>query len=306
MAAETGSVIALPLVWLPVLALFLALSIGLSLHQISRLAAQPKTTSQRLPELGTTTPGTSWLHRWDPRCKLAGLLGFALLATALTSPPMVFTALLLAAASVVMARLPWQRSLRRLQAINGFLILLLIVLPLSAANRPEDTLVIFGSLQSLTFNLRGLLLALTIAGKAWTVALLIEPMLATAPLSTTMAGLSQLGVPRKISELLLIAYRYLFVFRDEAARMRNGMLARGFQLRRSWAGLRDLGNFLGMLLVRSFERTEQVQQAMLARGYNGHLPHHQPMRAMPVDLLGTGLVIGLGIMLLLIDRLAAG
>lgn len=308
MGGEANPIISLSLAWLPIAGLTLSLCIAWSLRalrHIGRFAAQPPSGGWPPVELGCRT-GSSILHRWDPRCKLTALLGFALLAVSLSSLHLVFAAVLLAGACIALAGLPWRRPLRRLQSINGFLIMLLVVLPLTAATHPGDTLVVFGDLHWLTFNLRGLLLALTIVGKAWTVALLVEPMLATAPLAATMSGLKRLGVPRKVGELLLIAHRYLFVFCEEAARMHSGMLARGFRPRRSWAGLRDLGNFLGMLLVRSFERTQQVQQAMLARGYTGQLPQPQAVRAGPADWLGASLVIGLGCLLLLADRLAAG
>jgi len=32
-----------------------------------------------------------------------------------------------------------------------------------------------------------------------------------------------------------------------------------------------MGNLVGMLLVRSFDRTERVRDAMLSRGYSGRL-----------------------------------
>lgn len=309
MNTETNPVVTLSFLWLPLLALILIFCLALSLLALRRMVglSDPPGTAGRQPDgLGSDAAGASFLHRWETRCKLASLIGFALVATSLTTPALILAALLLAGAISALAGLPWQRPLRRLQAINGFLVMLLLVLPLSAVTRPEDTLVVFGNLSGPVVNLRGLLLALTIIGKAWTVALLVEPMLATAPLATTMAGLSRLGLPRKLGQLLLITHRYLFVFCAEAARMHGGMLARGFHPHRSCAGLRDLANFLGMLLVRSYERTEQIQQAMLARGYTGQLPQEQARRIMPADWLGVLFVAALGSALLLADRLVEG
>ena len=273
---------------------------------ISGLRAVHHLAGQSLPELGADAAGTSPLHRWDPRCKLAALLGFALFAVSLASPWSVLAALLCAVGLQTLSGLPWQRPLHRLRAISGFLLMLIIVLPLTAANRPEDSLLIFEGLPGLAANLRGLELALVITGKAWTVALLAEPMLATAPPAATMAGLHRLGLPPTVTSLLLITHRYLFVFREEAFRLRLGMQARGFRPRPSWTGLRELGNFLGMLLVRSYERTQRVQQAMLARGYRCTLPEPPSAPTLPTDRLATGLVLMFGLLLLLADRWVMG
>lgn len=300
MIDNTSHLLVLSSLWLLPLVLGIICVIAFSLRALHRLA------DQALPGLGDLAAESSRLHRWEPRFKLASLLGFALFTVSLNSLWLVLTALVLTGAIVALAGVPWRRPLRRLQAINGFLIMLLIMLPLTAATRPGDTLVMFNQLPGPTLNLRGLLLALTIVGKAWTVALLVESMLATAPLADTMAGLNRLGLPRKVGTLLLVSHRYLFVFYDEATRMRTGMQARGFRRRATWSGLRDLGNFLGILLVRSYERTQQVQQAMLARGYSGRLPQPPTRKAVPADWLAAGLVLSLGAALLLADHLVAG
>jgi len=286
--------------WLVPAALGIMLVATLALQALQRLVEQP------LTELGAAAAGGSPLHRWEPRCKLAALLGFALCAVSLTSLWLVLAALLAAAGGQALSGLPWQGPWRRLQAISGFLVMLVVVLPLTATVRPGDILLQFAGLSGLAINLRGLELALLITGKAWTVALLAEPMLATAAPAATLAGLQQLGLPRRAVSLLLISHRYLFVFRDEAARMRIGMQARGFRPRPSWTSLHDLGNFFGMLLVRSYERTERVQQAMLARGYRGVLPQPEKISVLPADWLAAALVLALGLGLLLADRLAGG
>lgn len=300
MTGDGPAILLLSPLWLLLPALVLLCVIAGSLRALHRLASQPP------PELGAAAHGSSLVHRWEPRCKLIALLGFALFAVTLTSPWLVGVALLVAGGVHILSGLPWHRPLRRLQAISGFLVMLLVVLPLTAATRPGDPFILFEGLAGLAVNLRGLELAMVIAGKACTVALLAEPLLATAPPAATMAGLQRLGLPPTIGSLLLMTHRYLFVFRDEMVRMRTGMQARGFRPRTSMAGLHDLSNVLGMLLVRSYERTERVQQAMLARGYRGSLPQPEQPPALSGDWVAAGMMLTLGLALLVTDRLVAG
>ena len=301
-----------PTLQLPLTALLpvfgvLALCLWLVLSALSRMAQERESaTEPMLPLIGSDQPGHSPLHNWDPRWKIAAILLFAFCAVALNHPVAIAGALGVAVAIVRIGRLPWARSLRRLQAMNGFLAMFLIVMPLTAAVQPDDFLVIFGGLTSWPLNLRGLKLALLIIGKAWTLALLMEPLLATAPLGATIWGLTRLGLPTRVSELLLIAHRYLHVFFDELQRMRRGMEARGFHTGQGLAPLSDYGNFIGMLLVRSYERTHRVYDAMQARGYSGTMPDHYRFATGPADRLKGLLLVTFGLGLLLGDQLLRG
>jgi cobalt/nickel transport system permease protein len=101
--------------------------------------------------------------------------------------------------------------------------------------------------------------------------------------------------------MALMAHRYIFVFLHEAKRMSTGMRVRGFQKRTDMETMRVLGNFVGMLLVRSIDRTERVYQAMLARGYNGTFPSCYTFQAQCTDWL-LGLVwLGIALLLLFLD-----
>jgi cobalt/nickel transport system permease protein len=187
--------------------------------------------------------------------------------------------------------------------MSGFLGMFLLIMPLTVVTHPEDILLVFSGLEFLSFNLRGLQLALAIVGKACAVALLMEPLLATASLARTVEGLTRLGVPEKVAQMILLAHRYIFVFLEEARRMKTGMQVRGFQPRTSTETLQVMGNFLGMLFVRSFERTHRVYAAMQSRGYRGRFPAPFYFEVTAGDWLHAGVWLLLGIGLLVFDRL---
>jgi cobalt/nickel transport system permease protein len=52
----------------------------------------------------------------------------------------------------------------------------------------------------------------------------------------------------------------------------EAMRARGFAPKLDMRTWRAYGNFTGMLLVRSMERAERVEEAMRCRGFSGKFP----------------------------------
>lgn len=246
---------------------------------------------------------TSLFHGWDVRCKLVTLFLYAFLVASLQNLSLALVAVGISLIALLLARTPLTRVLLRLLAISGFLGMFLVVMPFSAPAHDGDTILIFAGLKSLEFNLRGLLLAATIAAKGIAIALLAEPMLGTAPLPVSLHGLSRLGVPDMAGQMVLLSHRYLHVFSSEAQRMATGMQVRGFRKRTSLATLRAVANFLGMLFVRSFERTERVFDAMRARGWRGHFPETTPRDLRATDLLWSSVWLLSGIVLVVLDRL---
>lgn len=290
--------------WL-LLLLFLPLAVYSGFRMLLGMLRKGEGAKERdwtVPQVEFEGGGESPVHLWDVRFKLCSFLVLSFLVVSLEHPQIAVAALLLALAAYRLAAIPWRRGLKRLLGMTGFLSMFLLMLPLTAVPRAGDLVLVFGNFDLLSFNLRGLDLALLIILRATTVALLMEPLLATAPLPVTLAGLSRMGVPQRLTELLLISHRYLYVFVHEARRMQVGMEVRGFRKKTNVATLRSVGNFVGMLFVRSFERTERVYAAMVARGYQGAWPQTINFSSSAGDYLKTLLVIGCGALLLLVDR----
>lgn len=111
-----------------------------------------------------------------------------------------------------------------------------------------------------------------------------------------VAGLSWFRVPQSLIEILMFAYRYIFVLLDEAQviyqaqknRFGYTSLARGFQ---------SFGTLTGSLILRVFEHSQNVSVSMVQRGYDGHLPlvKHQSFKTAEI-LASLGLVAVFGIL----------
>lgn len=243
------------------------------------------------------------LNRWDVRCKIVAILIFSFIIASLKHLTPALVAICISSLVLLIARASFAKALLRLLAIAGFISMFFMVMPFSVPVHSKDTVLVFGKMDWLVFNLRGLLLAATIAAKAVAITLLMEPLLSTASLPVTLHGLSLLGVPEMAGQMVLLSYRYLHVFRHEARRMSSGMQVRGFRKHTDMQTLRAVANFLGMLLVRSFERTERVFDAMLARGYNGRFPEPAEPRIKTGDIVKAAVLLAVGAALIIYDRI---
>jgi cobalt/nickel transport system permease protein len=63
-------------------------------------------------------------------------------------------------------------------------------------------------------------------------------------------------------------YRYLGVLIEEFNTMRRAATARNLMSSKRWQRL-VVGNMMGSLFLRTYDRGDRVYQAMLARGYTG-------------------------------------
>lgn len=68
--------------------------------------------------------------------------------------------------------------------------------------------------------------------------------------------------------MTLLAYRYLEELGEMLTTMQRAMKLRGFQPRQfSSRNLRIFAQLTGSILIRSYERSQRVYQAMILRGY---------------------------------------
>jgi cobalt/nickel transport system permease protein len=256
-----------------------------------------------IPAVDSQAFGASPFHRWDPRIKIVSLLFYTLCVSSLATMPWACAGLFTSLVAVGVARIPLRYPLRRLAAMGTFLTMFVVVMPLTAPVHSGDTTVTFEHMAWISLNLRGLLAALLICVKACTIALIVEPLLATAPFAATVQALARLRLPAVACQMLLLTHRYVFVFQDEASRMAKGMAARGFVKRTNLLTLRTVGHFLGILLVRSFERTQRIYDAMLSRGYDGSFPKSAEFQARRSDWVKGGGWVAWATALVVLDRL---
>jgi cobalt/nickel transport system permease protein len=236
------------------------------------------------------------IKRWDPRFKTAALGILIITIALLKSIPVAGVALLVAVVVIAVSALPLQFISNGLSFILVFLVPFFIIMPFSYPGEAAYKFL------GLSFAWEGLRYATLIFTKALAIVLISFSIFGSSRFDVSMIALQRLRCPKVIVQMLLFTYRYTYVFLEEMQRMHTSMLARGFVARANTTTLRIYGNFVGTLLVRSFERTDRVYKAMLSKGYQGELHSMVKFQSSLSDYIKTLIVLAFVILLLVADH----
>lgn len=213
----------------------------------------------------------------DPRARLAATLIFLVSIAFVRDVKILAAAVLIGVLAAVIARLPAASTMRRLATVEGFLLLLLVSLPITVPGRE-----MFGAF-GISASWEGFERAIQIVARVNAGILVIAALISTMGTSALAGAMVGIGIPATLANLLQLTVRYIALFQEEYARLRCAMRARAFQPgsdRHSW---RTLGHLIGMLIVRSVERAERVSRAMRCRGFQGRFPDTQRARLRATD-----------------------
>jgi len=95
-------------------------------------------------------------------------------------------------------------------------------------------------------------------------------LVATTGLNAICASLTRLGLPRVLTALMVMLYRYIFLLGQEANRMKRAHDLRA--VNDQGVDLRTYGSLASLLLLRAYARGERIHAAMLCRGFDGEMP----------------------------------
>lgn len=123
----------------------------------------------------------------------------------------------------------------------------------------------------------GLIILGSVTIKAFLSLLVLNILTLSTSIPLLLQALVILKMPPLLVSIFASMYRYIGVLTNEFKAMRRAATSRNFapknlyNLRRSdrhWQR-QVLGNMLGMLFIRTYDRGDRIYQAMLARGYQG-------------------------------------
>lgn len=214
--------------------------------------------------------GKSFLHRLDARVKLSLAIICVILIASVPVPGiafLIFWILIILLLSII-ARIP----------LGYILIRSAIVIPFSGFAAFSYALSVtsgdvFWQFGPFTLTSDGIIRSLQLLTRAWIAVSLMILLVNTTPFDRILHSLRSLKIPPLLILLLSFFYRYLYLFWDEAERMQRARNARYYG--GYWGRQLALFNRLvAMLFLRTYERAENVQNAMVARGWDGEVRLH--------------------------------
>jgi cobalt/nickel transport system permease protein len=219
----------------------------------------------------------SFMHRLDPRTKLTGSLMFVL-AVVLT-PPGTWKAYAVYLVALLMlfmlSRLPFKYVLKRSLVVFPFAIMVAVFMPFFKDGQAAASIDIGAWHIAITYE--GLSILLNVIVKSWLCILCLIILSSTTRFADLLLSLQWLKVPSVFIEITSFMYRYMFVIADQAMRMQMARDSRNFGVTRKNI-FKTMGNMIGMLFIRSYERAERIYAAMLSRGYNGQEMVSRPFK----------------------------
>ncbi|MGB9616324.1 MAG: cobalt ECF transporter T component CbiQ [Desulfomonilaceae bacterium] len=243
-------------------------------------------------ELEEFALGNTWVHSLDPRIKIVVAVIFSVLVALNNSLGSSLLSLALPVFLVLSARLDLRAVFVRLAIVNGFILFIWMFLPFTTRG---ETLYTLGPL---SIQREGIHQALLITVKSNSIILMGLALLGTSEIFTLVHALSHLGMPDKLVHLFFFCFRYIHVIHDEYHRLVNAMKMRGFQPRTNIHTYRSYAYLVGMLLIRSFDRSKRILNAMKCRGFKGrfYILHHYEMKRYDYALALSSLAFSVAIL----------
>ncbi|KXS37478.1 MULTISPECIES: cobalt ECF transporter T component CbiQ [unclassified Candidatus Frackibacter] len=223
--------------------------------------------------------GSSWVHDLDPRLKIIMAILLAVITAVGNNILMLLQIFFLACFFLVSAKLDLKQVLKRLLVINTFIFFMWLFIPFTY---PGDSLFQIGPLSA---SWAGIIYATKITIRSNTIMIAVISLLSTSTISSLMHAMKCLYVPEKLIYLFFFVYRYLYVISDEFNSLHNSMKVRGFKPETSLHCYKNYAYLVGMLIIKSYERSIRVYRAMLARGFKGKIYINDEFKVIPRDIV---------------------
>jgi len=252
----------------------------------------------------------SFIHRLDPRVKVVVTVAFILSNALLPDGAWIAFGLawLVLLFANISSRLGITFTLKRSFVALPFALVAITVL-FSVTGEPLASLRFL--IWDLTITDVGILRFVSILIRSWLSVQMAILLVATARFPDIIHALEHLRVPSILTTIIAFLYRYLFVLGDEVFRLMRARESRSAAL--AVSGTRSgrsavwqakvAGHMAGQLFLRSYERSDRVYNAMLARGYAGHLETINPHELRRRDYVTVALALLAMLFLQLVGRL---
>lgn len=192
----------------------------------------------------------------------------------LTSPTIItpFIVLILMAGGIIFkAGIPARVFFKLMLVPFSFLLISVLTIAFSISSNPSGFLIAH-TINGLTIGIRypDLLTAVNLFLRSLGAVSCLYFLALTTPMTEIIAVLHKMRVPGIIAELMVLIYRFIFVFMETATTIHRAQASRsGFISIKS--SFRSMSRLFSALLGKVFVKSQQLYDAMAARCYTGEI-----------------------------------
>ncbi|MFE8700138.1 cobalt ECF transporter T component CbiQ [Cytobacillus sp. FJAT-54145] len=198
------------------------------------------------------------------KARVVVLLTLLCITASLRSFELIGGAAFIVLSLCVWAGVKWKYVFLRMLFLVPFGLGAIILLPFFAGGKEVPLFL------GIMVSEKGLSTALLLVNKLLLCHFIICLLLSTTSPSELFRTLRQLGLPFVLVEIMKVTMRYLAVLFEEIERMMIAQQSRGFNFKTfaSWRSYKRSGELIGVLLIRSYNRSKRIHEAMVSRGFD--------------------------------------
>lgn len=186
---------------------------------------------------------------------------------------------ILAIIVMILFRPDYRRLLKRIFIVFLYPFFISIFIPFT---NPGDVLISIDlRLFTVMVTDNGLTLFYTVLVKAFLSILITASLMLSTDEKELLYGLRKIKVPKIIVSIMFLMYRYIFLIREESKTGQMAINSRIF--RRSYYTVnKRLAYLMGNMIIKSFDRAENIYKSMESRGFTGEFHIYERTKEAPV------------------------
>lgn len=172
--------------------------------------------------------------------------------------------------TVAKGKVPLRQYMKLLRVPLVFLVIGVLTIIISFTREPLDlwNLKLFG--RYLAISRQGLFFGISLAFKALGAVCCLYFMSLSTPVFEVVSVLNKIHLPKILTEMMLLIYRFIFILMDTKNMMTISADARlGFSTRKAW--MHSTANIAGTLFIKAYKRSGDMYDAMESRCYDGSI-----------------------------------
>jgi cobalt/nickel transport system permease protein len=246
------------------------------------------------------------LQQVDPRVKIVGLLGLLVAAAFLHNVVALIGLYVVALALAALSKIPLGFFVMRVWLFIPIFTLIVVAPATLSIITPGDVVLQLWTWHGAAegFTMQGLTSAGLVVSRVAVSISLVVLLTLTTPWTRLLAALRSIGVPRMFIMVIGMAYRFIFLLLGTVNEMYESRRARtvGAQVHDK-AARAFVSASAGALFGKAHHLSDEVHQAMIARGYRGDAKTIQSFQLAAVDALFLAATCIVAVLVLGGDRL---